>query len=402
MGQDTACADAPCPAFAVSAGYTADLRRNMSGGLEQGNAASGLFELGASWTTDRLLPGAWVITSASLIHTGGAAISGRYVGDLQGLNNIEAPAGLRLYELWSEIRFGERGTVSTRMGFLDLNAEFDAPVTSGFFIGPPFGIGTDLAQTGENGPAVFPYTSLGVRIAGRLGDTLLWRAAAFDGLPGSLSHDDFVTVNASHRQGALLIGELEYARPGFNKLAIGAWSYTASFELVDAAALSDQSRHKGNRGAYAMADLPLGSLRGTRFDAMLRLGAADGRYNAIDGYVGAALVASHLSSRRPDDAVGLAVAHGRTSSHFRRALAFEGGAPLKSETQVELTWRAPLRGWLNIVPSVQWVDNPGADGALRDAFIAGLRFEMSFDHEWPLLARQGNSDRNAPLVMTAP
>jgi carbohydrate-selective porin OprB len=151
-----------------------------------------------------------------------------------------------------------------------------------------------------------------------------------------------------------------------------------------------------------MVDLPIGSVGGTRLDGVLRVGAADGRYNAVDGYVGAALLASHLSSARPDDALGLAVAHGRTSGHFRRALAFDGGAPLKSETQVELTWRAPLRGWLAIVPSVQWVNNPGADGGLRDAWVAGLRFEMSFDHEWPLLARQRDTDSNAPLVMTTP
>ena len=171
--QDISCIVGDCPGLDVTFNYTADLRRNTTGGLERGNAASGLLHTGVAWTSDRLWPGAMVVTSASLIHTTGGDISGRYVGDLQGLNNIEADGALRLYDFWTEIRFGHG--VATRVGLLDLNAEFDAPVTSSFFIGPPFGIGTDLAQTGENGPAVFPVTSLGVRFAGRLGERTAWR-----------------------------------------------------------------------------------------------------------------------------------------------------------------------------------------------------------------------------------
>src|SRR5262245_8020291 len=114
QGEESCAADAVCPGLQLSAGYTADFRRNTTGGLERGNAASGLLELGAVWTTDRLFPGALVTSTASLIHTTGGAISGRYVGDLQGLNNIEAPAAPRLYELWTEIQFGG-GELSTRM-----------------------------------------------------------------------------------------------------------------------------------------------------------------------------------------------------------------------------------------------------------------------------------------------
>ncbi len=90
------------------------------------------------------------------------------VGDLQGLNNIEADAGWYLYDLWSEVSFGPRQGASVRAGLLDLNAEFDTSDTAGFFVSPPFGIGTDLAQTGANGPAVFPVTGAG--------PALRWRA----------------------------------------------------------------------------------------------------------------------------------------------------------------------------------------------------------------------------------
>jgi porin len=398
--QDISCVVGDCPGLDVAVSYTADLRRNTTGGLERGNAASGLLHVGAAWTSDRLVPGAMVTTSASLIHTSGGDISGRYVGDLQGLNNIEADGAVRLYDFWTEIRFGQG--MGTRVGFLDLNAEFDAPVTSSFFIGPPFGIGTDLAQTGENGPAVYPITSLGVRLAGRLGERTHWRLAAFDGVPGHADRREFATLDVSRRQGALLIGELEHAPRGFNKVAVGAWSYTARFERLDAVASGDALRRSGNRGAYAVADRPLGDIAGAHFDGVVRAGYAAGSFNASRGFLGAAVVASRLSARRPDDAIGIAVAHARTSQAFRRQLAFDGGKPGATETQVELTWRAPLADWMAVVPGAQWVNHPGADGGSRDALVVGLRFEFALEHTWPMVVRQDGPGSDTPVVMTGP
>jgi porin len=400
QAQDISCVVGDCPGLDVSLNYTADLRRNTRGGLESGTAASGLLHAGVAYTSDRLVPGAMVVTSASLIHTGGADISGRYVGDLQGLNNIEADGALRLYDFWTEIRFG-RG-MATRIGFQDLNAEFDAPITSSFFIGPPFGIGTDLAQTGENGPAVFPVTSLGVRFTGKAGELTQWRLAAFDAVPGRSNQKDFVALDVSRRQGALLIGEIEHAARGFNKVAFGAWTYTSKFERLDAAASGDSVRRTGNRGAYAVADKRLGKLGGANFDGMLRAGFASGSFNATQRYVGAAIVASGLLGIRPDDAVGIAVAHARTSSAFRRQLSFDGGAPGRTETQVELTWRAPLSDWVAVVPGAQWVNRPGADANVRDALVVGMRFEFALEHTWPMVVRQNGPGSDTPVVMTSP
>jgi len=400
QAQDISCIVGDCPGLDVSLNYTADLRRNTRGGLERGTAASGLLHAGVAYTSDRLVPGAMVVTSASLIHSGGADISGRYVGDLQGLNNIEADGALRLYDFWTEIRFGQG--MATRVGFLDLNAEFDAPITSSFFIGPPFGIGTDLAQTGENGPAVYPITSLGVRFTGKAGELTRWRLAAFDAVPGRLGQKDFVALDVSRRQGALLIGEIEHAARGFNKVAAGVWTYTSRFERYDAVASGDTVRRAGNRGAYVVADRPLGDMAGAHFDGMLRAGFASGSFNAARQYVGAAFVASRLFESRPDDAIGLALAHVRTSSSFRRQMSFDGGAPGKVETQVELTWRAPLADWVAVVPGAQWVNRPGADANVRDAFVVGMRFEFALQHTWPMVVRQGGPGSDTPVVMTSP
>src|SRR5688572_33415953 len=97
-------------------------------------------------------------TNLAAMDMGGKGISGEVVGDAQGISNIEADDGWYLYESWVEFEFGALKTL--RAGVLDLNAEFDTPITSGLFVSSPFGIGTEFSQTGQRGPGVWPLTGL--------------------------------------------------------------------------------------------------------------------------------------------------------------------------------------------------------------------------------------------------
>ena len=121
--------------LAVSVGYTGDLRRNTTGGIAVGTAYSDMLDLGATWATNNLFSGTGFTTNLSVMHLGGDDITGEFVGDLHGVNNIEAPDAWHLYEFWSEFNFGGRANTSLRMGLLDLNADFDTPVTSSLFVG---------------------------------------------------------------------------------------------------------------------------------------------------------------------------------------------------------------------------------------------------------------------------
>src|SRR5689334_13242625 len=85
-------------ALNFSAAYTGDLRRNTTGGIAAGTAYADELDLGITWETDRLFPGMKITSSLAVMYLGGDAISGEFVGDLQGLNNLEAPSGWRLYE----------------------------------------------------------------------------------------------------------------------------------------------------------------------------------------------------------------------------------------------------------------------------------------------------------------
>ena len=382
--------------LAVSVSYTGDLRRNTTGGIAVGTAYSDSIDLGATWATNNLFAGTGFTTSLSVMGLSGDDITGEFVGDLHGINNIEAPDAWHLYEFWSEFSFGGRANTSLRMGVLDLNADFDTPVTSGLFVGSPHGIGTELSQTGGNGPAIWPVTGLGIRLAGEFNEGLHWRVGAFEGTPGDDDETSFAAFDVTHGEGSLLIGEMDYTSERVNKISLGIWSYTADFERLDAELTTGPQSQHGNQGVYALVDLPLANVGPARIDGSLRLGLADGRFNPVDEYVGATVVVSHPFAGRPDDAFGLAVAYGRTGKIYRTVQALAGIPAASAETSYELTYRAPVTAWLALAPSVQFVSNPGADLAMRDAWVVGLRFELSHEKSWPMFAQRATP--GAPSV----
>jgi porin len=373
------------PSFSLSAAYTGDLRRNTTGGLDVGTAYSDAVDLGLVWVADGLFSNARMTTSLSVMYLGGDDISGQYVGDLQGVNNLEASNGWRLYESWVEFGFGESSN-TLRAGVLDLNAEFDTPVTQGIFIASPFGIGTEFSQTGMRGPVCWPNTGLGLRAAGAF-KAFQWRVGAYDGAPGT-DDDAFTNARVSADEGALFIGEVEYSSERIHKMAVGVWSYSASFERIDAPALVSATEQDGNLGFYAHFDTRLGSVGAVDFDGALRAGTAAGRFNAVDQYAGAAVTATHLFETRPGDSLGFGVAWAHVGDEYRALRSFDGQPATAAETTFELVYRAELTPWLTLLPNVQFVDAPGADPVVGDSWIAGLRFEMSRDRSWQLNARR--------------
>ena len=378
--------------FSLEASYTGDLRRNTTGGLDAGTAYADSVDLGMVWVSDGLFGNSRMTTSLSVMHLGGGDITGEYIGDLQGVNNLEAGNGWKLYESWVEFSFGE-SSHTLRAGVLDLNAEFDTPVTQGLFTASPFGIGTEFSQTGARGPGVWPTTGLGLRAAGEFNENLHWRVGAYDGAPGT-DRDAFTSTRLSGDEGALLVGELEFTSGRIHKLAFGAWGYTADFERIDGDAMA-AAEQGGNQGFYAHLDTRLGSIGPVNFDGALRAGTADARFNAVDGYVGLAFTASHLVAARPGDTLGFGVAWANLGAHYRARRELEGPPSSAAETTFELAYRAELTPWLALLPTVQFVRDPGADTQADDAWVAGLRFELAREQSWPLNAHRNSAPDDA-------
>lgn len=88
-----------------------------------------------------------------------------YVDSLQGFDSIEydrVSTMTYLYQLWLQRQIGEHWSILG--GFYDLNSEFYLTDSSTLLVLPAFGIGTDLGETGPNGPSIFPVIGTGLRL----------------------------------------------------------------------------------------------------------------------------------------------------------------------------------------------------------------------------------------------
>ena len=156
------------------------------------------------------------------------------MGDVQVTSNIEAPRAVRLFEAWAEQRLSD-GRLGLLVGVRDLNAEFYASEVSGLFIGAAHGIGTELAQTGLNGPSIFPITALSVRVDYVAPSGAYVRAAAFDGVAGDPERPARTSLRLTRHDGALLVAEsgASVADDAWRKASVGVWRYTERFDRID-------------------------------------------------------------------------------------------------------------------------------------------------------------------------
>lgn len=364
-------------AWGLAAVYKGEAWRNFQGGIETGGDYLDNLDLLVDVDTSRWIGLQGLKFHAHVMYNNGREFDARRVGSLQAISNIEGVSTWRLYEAWADYSFGTGRSNSVRLGLYDLNAEFNTLHSAALFINSSHGIGPELAQTGRNGPSIFPVTGLALRVKGGAGDGY-WQFAALDGVPGEPDHPDRTGLHIDGSEGALLAVELGGALAGFSKLAVGGWRYTAQFDSIDEmTADGNPVRARGNQGYYLLAERDFRSRGNTSVSAFLRAGAAETRFNQLSGFVGTGVVMRGLGAARPDDALGVAIAHASNSRRYREFAARGGAGVEQSETVLELTWRAPLADWLTIQPTLQYVMNPGTDPALANAWALGLRIELS-------------------------
>ncbi len=373
------CAHPGCNGIHFTAAYTGDFARNTTGGIQTGN--SYIDDLDLQLAADRGsifgVPG--LSGFLYVIHNNGADFSEKYVGDAQVVSNIDGgPDAWRLYEAWLEWAPGA-GAVSARLGLYDLNTEFDTIETAGLFLNGAHGMGTDFGQTGENGPSIFPVTSLALRLRAESGNGAFGQIAVLDGVPGNPDDPSSNEIYLSHENGALLVIEAGWSAGDWRKLAIGAWQYTATFDTLVGTDDEDMPlTRSGNSGVYGMVDRTLWRGDAATVAGFLRLGHATGRFNQCDTYLGTGITLAGFWPARAGDEIGLAIAAVRTSDDYREAQRLAGADADDHETNIELTWRAPVTDWLTLQPSVQYIINPGTNAELDNALVAMLRFELSW------------------------
>jgi len=342
-----------------------DVLANTRGGLQRATRALDKFDVTATFTGDDHGVQGWT-AFADLQATSAADFGGSVAGTLQGISNIDAPAGVRVLDAW--LAYGVEGTGGFKAGILDLNSEFDVTQTAVLFLNPSHGIGADFGQSGENGPSIFPNPGLG--LVGRWMPGGHWelKAGVFEGTSGDPAHPGRESIALASHEGALFTAEVRN-RPSPNwVLSLGGWAYTAAFDTLDG------GRSHGNAGVYAMTEAKLTSVEGhddQGVNGWLRVGFANSAINPVEGYVGGGLVYTGVFSDQ--DQAGFAFAVARVGDAAETNLGLRGG-----ETTLEATYAYVVSDWLTIQPDVQYVISPGGDPSLDDALVIGSRLSLTW------------------------
>ena len=289
---------------------------------------------------------------------------------LQGLSNIEVKRNAtRLYAAWLQHDFSAQ--VDALAGLYDLNSEFYSTEAASLLIHPAFGIGSELSQTGRNGPSIFPNLGAAVRVRARAPDGHYAQAALIAATAGDPAHPGRTVVRISRREGALVVAEAGWQQAadserGAGHWGIGAWSYTEPVPRLDGIGRGR------NTGVYALGQSLLHDFGGERIVGFARAGIAAASVNAID----CALDAGVLVQRAHPDAgprawvVGLALARLGRGDIDAQA---RGGASLsRTEATLEVGARWRLGASLTVQPLLQHVTHAG--GRPGSATVVGARW----------------------------
>jgi porin len=360
------------PAFDVSASYTGDNVGVIDGGLRNRATYLDNGEIGFDADLGRLIGWRGATARATFLYNGGEAPNDD-AGTLQGVDNIEVSSHRgRLFEAWIQQSFGAH---SVLVGLYDLNSEFYANDSAGYLLAPAFGIGSEIAATGPNGPSIFPSTALAVRFAFAFPRDYYAQFAALNADAGVIGDDG--GIDTSFREGALLIGEAGYR--GARKIAAGAWRYTLRQDDIREVDALGAPQREIAQGVYVLLEQPLSDPDGARaLTFFARAGMSDGETTDFKGGWQAGLTMLRVFESRPESVLYFGINQGVVSTGFRRN-QFDLGAPAtRAEYQLELTYADRIFPHVSVQPDLQYIANPSADRSIPDAFVAALRVTLDF------------------------
>jgi porin len=401
----------------LQATETSEYLANLRGGLKTGGTYDGLTTITLGVDTQKAfsLPGGSFNVSMLQIH--GRNLSEHNLGTLNTASGIEADASTRLWELWYQQSFLDK-RVDVKVGQQSIDQEFMVSQYSATFINTMFGWpGLPSYDMPSGGPA-YPLSALGVRVRGQITPSLTALAGVFDGDPLGNNPDNKSGTNFNLHNGALWIGELQYAinqpaegelvgapsngLPGTYKL--GVWYNSGSFDdlhfdntgmsLASPTSTGIPQSHHGDYSFYAVADQMVWRPdpdEPRSIGVFARVMGAPGDRNLVSVSANLGVVMKAPFPGRDNDSVGLALAYIKVGSHAHdldldnRAITGGTYGVRTSETALEATYQYQVTPWWVIQGDMQYTFNAGAGQnptdptqPLRNTFVIGVRTNITF------------------------
>jgi len=351
--------DSTARPFYIEGSYIGDFVSNFSGGIKRGTTFLGLANLKAGVNTQRA--GWWrggeFRMNAANSH--GGTPSASFVGDFQGVSNIEAGNLTFMFELWYKQTLGN---LSLTVGLQDLNANFAITDNGGLFTNSSFGIHPSIA---DNIPSpIFPLTALGAMVQYHFKNEMVWLAAIYDGTPDDFENNPYNTNwNISGNDGYLTITELQvpvcliHGNEGSYKFGVYYHEHCDSTSL-------EQKTH----GFYFVGDQLIHKTVNGGWSLFSQIGLSPKHENKNNYYLSLGVNVKGISKKRLDDEAGIAIAY-----------AGFGQGSMRNETVVELTYHFSVNENIRLKPDLQYVIQPaGTETNLPNALVGSLRIELDF------------------------
>jgi porin len=364
----------------ISGGYTADyfsLARSTSG-----RSNDYLYKADLVTTIDLETALGWngAAFSIDIMKTGGT-LPGERAAVAQGVSNLEAYDNLSIYTATIEQSFFDK-KLSFMAGLYEFCTDFYCSKTTRAFINPAFGLAWDIAQSGKNGPSTFPNASLGLRVKWVFAEQFYFQTAILDGVPGGPNQPAGTHILIRSEDGLFLVTEAGFIQDGdqagnlYSKLALGLWTYTASFDgIANIDGNASPVQRSDNRGLYLLAEK---SLYHSSSDVTVfgRIGFANQHLNRFDYTIAGGFTIKCLFAENDEFGLAFSTAH---NGNVYAVQNFNQGILLsESETVLEATYSYVLTPWFTIQPDVQLFVNPGTQDNTPPAVLIGTRFVLTF------------------------
>ncbi len=365
---------------------TSIYQQNVKGGLSTHRRAgrnSGSYDLQVTADLQELLG---IENAVVFVHTEGswsksAGINGPSVGSAFGVNADARPRrSMDVTELWYEQSMLD-GAFLLRVGKMDLTGGFECS-------GWPVAFDTsDFAndQTSQflngalvNNPTI-PFPDYAFGVAGYYNPTEGWyfAAGAVDaqndaretGLRTAFHKEDYFFYIIETGITPALPSSKGDLRGAYR---VGLWNDPQPKRHADAT-----ESYRDDVGFYLSFDQMLAKENPAPDDSQglgtfLRYGYADASRNDITNFWSIGFQYQGLLEGRDEDIFGAGFAQGAFSDAASTTYTQD------HESVFELYYNVKVARWVNISPSMQYITNPGSNGAATDAVVVGLRAQMMF------------------------
>ena len=368
----------------VTVDYKADMFDVVSGGLKRGSNYLDNLDIQFTLDNEKLLGINGNKAFIYFVSNAGSKPSASRVGSIEGIDNVEVIHDtFKLLEAWDEQSFfGD--TLSVLVGLHDLNSEFAVTDLSKNFLKPTMQIGQAFAQSGRNGPSLFPTTSVAARVKVAPTETTYVSAAVFDGVPGNVNRPHGTHIDFESSDGVLMIAEAGYtpkAAEGVeyqvNKFAVGGWVYSQKADnLVEVDSNGNPVKDR-QAGAYLLSSYQIynDARAGHTLGLFLRGDIANDDALQVDWDYQVGVVGNGWVPTRPDSEIGAGLSQSHNGDTYMDSV---GGAADRNEYGLEVYYRDKLEKGITVQPDFQYIINPGMDQGTDNTTILGVRFDINF------------------------